>query len=76
MGVRLDEAEAFKWISRAAEQDEPDAQKMLGDMYNRGEGVKEDGAAALEWYQRAYRNGNGEAGRLADQIVHALELMI
>ena len=76
LGVRLDEAEAFKWISRAAEQDEPDAQKMLGDMYNRGEGVKEDGAAALEWYQRAYRNGNGEAGRIADQIVHALELMI
>lgn len=76
LGVRLNEAEAFKWIRMAAEQGEPDAQKALGDMYMRGCGVKANDALALEWYQKAYRNGNGEAGRLADQIIHAIELMI
>ena len=76
LGVRLDEAEAVKWFRLAAEQDEPDAQKALGDMYLRGEGVKADEIEALEWYRKASYNGNGEAGRLVDQMIHAHELMI
>jgi hypothetical protein len=76
LGVKLNEGAAFKWVRKAAEQNEPDAQKALGDMYLRGEGVKADEIEALEWYRKASYNGNGEAGRIVDQMIHALELMI
>lgn len=76
MGVKLDEAEAFRWISMAAEQGDPDAQKALGDFYHRGIGVKTDDSKALDWYRKAYQQGNGEAGRLEEQIIHAIELSI
>ena len=76
LGVRLNESKAFQWVRKAAEQNEPDAQKALGDMYLRGEGVKADEIEALEWYRKADRNGNGEAGRLVEQMIHAHELSI
>lgn len=76
LGVKLNEAEAVKWFRMAAEQGEPDAQKALGDMYYCGHGVKANDAEALDWYRKAYDNGNAEAGRLIEQIIHAIELMI
>ena len=76
LGVELNETEAFKWIYKAAEQGEPDAQKALGDFYSRGVGVEQDDVKALDWYRKAAQQGNGEAGRIEEQIIHAIELSI
>lgn len=76
LGVKLDEAEAAKWFRMAAEQGVSEAQKALGDMYLRGEGVEKSDAEALNWYHKAADQGDKEAERLAEQIIHALELMI
>ena len=35
-----------------------DAQRALGEMYEKGTGVKRDAAAALEWYYKAANQGN------------------
>lgn len=67
---------ALSWLRLAADHGHPDAQKAVGDIYSRGDGVKEDLGKALDWYRKAFYNGNGEAGRLEEQICHMLELMI
>jgi uncharacterized protein len=41
---------ALPWYRVAAERGLPQAQLDLGDLYLRGQGVKEDGAAALKWF--------------------------
>jgi len=48
-----DVKEAFKWLSRAAAQGNPDAQFILGQMYETGEGVWQNYAQAANWYRLA-----------------------
>ena len=67
---------ALSWLLKAAEQGDHRAMKRLGDMYYRGDGVKEDIGKALDWYRKAFHNGNGEAGRLEEQIIHVINLSI
>ena len=57
-GVRQNDAEAFRWFRKAAEQGDADAQNILGDMYLRGFGVREDRALAQEWFGKACQNGD------------------
>ena len=45
----------------AAEQDNADAQYLLGECYYRGEGVKRNYAEAVRWYRKAVEQGHAEA---------------
>ena len=60
-GVPVNDAEAAKWLERAAEQGMAVAQYRLGTMYERGRGVAADPARAVHWYQLAAQAGNRKA---------------
>jgi localization factor PodJL len=60
-GVAEDDAEAFRWISRAAQQGNAVAQYRLGTLYERGRGVSADAKKAHEWYLLSARQGNRKA---------------
>ena len=50
LGVINDDAEAFKWISKAADQNYADAQYFLGC-------VAEDRVEAVKWWRKAAEHG-------------------
>lgn len=52
---------AYQLIRPLAEQGDPDAQLMLGFMYDMGHGVPQDFAEMEKWYKRAARQGNTAA---------------
>lgn len=54
-------SEAFKQFSKLANNGDPDAQFMLGHMYEYGEGVPKDAAQALIWLKKAADQGNASA---------------
>ena len=54
---------AVKWYTIAAERDKGDAQYRLGEMYERGEGVKKDIDKAIMWYEKAADNHDQLAKR-------------
>jgi len=56
-----DFAEALKWVRKAAEQGDDNAQYFLGVMYRKGEGVSLDYAEAAAWYRKAAEHGNALA---------------
>jgi localization factor PodJL len=60
-GVAANEAEAARWLSRAAQQGEPLAEYRLGTLYERGRGVPADAKQATHWYELAARQGNRKA---------------
>ncbi len=60
-GVAVNEAQAAKWLERAAESGEPIAQYRLGTLYEHGKGVAADPAKATHWYQAAAMQGNRKA---------------
>jgi localization factor PodJL len=60
-GVPVNEANAAKWLERAAQQGLPVAQYRLGTLYDRGRGVPTDAAKAVHWYQLAAQAGNRKA---------------
>ena len=53
--------EAVKWFSKAAEQGDVNAQGMLGDCYNLGEGVSIDYQKAVKWWRKAAEQGDTDA---------------
>ncbi|MDD3295727.1 MAG: tetratricopeptide repeat protein [Candidatus Omnitrophica bacterium] len=52
-GLEKDQQEAFKWIRKAAEQNDAMAQGSLGFLYLYGLGVAPNTAEALKWYRKA-----------------------
>ena len=54
-------AEAFKWLSRAAERGYAMAQNNLGGMYANGLGVEKNEAEAVKWYRKAAEQGRAMA---------------
>ena len=60
-GGAANPAEAFRWLSRAAQQGQPVAEYRLGTLYERGQGVPADGAQAAHWYEMAANQGNRKA---------------
>jgi hypothetical protein len=48
---------AFELITPLAEQDNPEAQTMLGAMYINGQGVEADATKGLEWITKAAKKG-------------------
>jgi TPR repeat protein len=62
--LERDAAKAAQLYQRAADRGLPVAQKVLGDLYAEGAGVKRDFATACRWWGRAAMQGEGsEAAR-------------
>ncbi len=57
-GSAANPAEAFKWLSAAAAQNQAVAQYRLGTLYERGQGVAANAATAASWYVKAANQGN------------------
>ncbi|HEY2068183.1 MAG TPA: hypothetical protein VGG48_01410 [Rhizomicrobium sp.] len=60
-GTPVNEAEAARWLERAATQGDALAQYRLGTLYERGRGVPVDGAKAIALYSAAAKLGNLKA---------------
>jgi TPR repeat protein/S1-C subfamily serine protease len=56
-----DHTEAAKWFTMAAEQGLPQAQTVLGEIYENGDGVPKDAGKAAKWYAKAAEQGVAEA---------------
>lgn len=52
---------AVTWYRLAADQDEADAQFILGAMYANGRGVPQDYIQAYKWFSLSEARGNEEA---------------
>jgi len=57
-GIAANEAEAARWLARAAQQNEAVAQYRLATLYERGRGVPADAKLAARWYEQAAAEGN------------------
>src|SRR5712675_158125 len=56
-GVHKDDVEAVKWLRKAADQDNPVAERFLAEMYFKGRGVTADNAEAAKWLRKAAEQG-------------------
>jgi TPR repeat protein len=66
-----DDEKAVHWYREAAQQNHPDGEFGLGEMYAKGEGVDQDFEIAVEMYMRAAVNGHAQAQRvLANAYEH------
>src|SRR5712691_10891530 len=63
MGAPKDMDQAVRWTRMAAEQGLPEAEEVLGALYQRGQGVSRDAAEAVRWYRKAAEKGFAEAQR-------------
>ena len=68
-GVKENHEEAAIWFRKAAEQGNPEAQYVIGQMYYYGVGVKEDHAEALIWFRKAAKQGHIRARVLRDKML-------
>ncbi len=71
LGTARDEAEALRWIRRAAERDYPLAQYVLGVAYEEGQGVPQDFVQAQFWFNLATDklDAEGYEGELAEDAM-------
>lgn len=53
--------QVFSFQKRLAQQGNVKAQFILGEMYEKGRGVKRDPDTAILWYRKAEKNGNKKA---------------
>ena len=63
-GVRRSDTEAVKWLRKAAEQGDAQAQRALGACYAYGRGVRRSTEQAKVWLRKAVEQGDREAGGL------------
>jgi TPR repeat protein len=56
-GVARDQAEAVKWVRKAADQGYPMAQFSLANCYDNGNGVTKDPVEAAKWMRKAADQG-------------------
>lgn len=61
--------EAAAWFRRAAEQGDMNAQRSLGYMYAKGEGVPQNDAEALIWLRKAAEQGDLYSQRALDDML-------
>ncbi len=54
--VKINHSESFKWTRMSAEQDCPEAQRLLGHFYYYGLGVPPSQKNALHWWEKAAKN--------------------
>ena len=60
-GVGKDDAEAVKWLRKAADQDNPLGERYLAEMYFKGRGVQADNAEAAKWLRLAAEQGDPQS---------------
>ena len=60
-GVRQNDAQAFYYFHRAAQEDDPFAQNELAYLYASGKGTARNPAKAFKWYQKAADHGLASA---------------
>ena len=61
IAIKADHGEAAKWIRRAAEAGESDAQFNLGVLYHLGHGFAQDPSEMFAWWLKAANQGNADA---------------
>ena len=66
--VNGDYTRALEILRPLAEQDNVDAQVIIGMMYSNGHGVKPSISESIKWYQKAAENGDTEAQTLLGKI--------
>jgi TPR repeat protein len=54
---------AVKWLLLAADQRDPDAQRVLGNLHEQVQGGARDYVRALMWYKLAAMSGDTDAPR-------------
>lgn len=59
-----DDEKAVHWYREASEQQHPDGEFGLGEMYSKGEGVDQDLEFAVEMFMRAAVHGHAQARRV------------
>ena len=52
---------AYFWAEKAASNGDPQAQNLLGVLYQHGKGIGQDNNKAALWYERSARQGNAKA---------------
>lgn len=52
-GVPINVEKSVYWIKKSAEDGDAEAAQTLATFYATGDGVKQDDAEALKWYQKA-----------------------
>ena len=60
-GVEKDHAQALRWATKPAEQDDVMCAGMIAQIHYQGRGVKRDLPAALAWFKRAAALGDANA---------------
>ena len=60
-GVAKDDAEAVKWLRKAADQDNALGERYLAEMYFKGRGVPADTTEAAKWLRLAAEQGDAES---------------
>lgn len=61
LGLPVDHQAAVQWLRRAAHAGAADAEALLGDAYDQGDGVDRNAAKAQHWWQQAVQAGNHHA---------------
>ncbi len=57
-GVAVNHEKAFGWLSKAAAKGDPQAQYLVGFMYENGLYVASNTPEAVKWYKKAAKNGD------------------
>ena len=52
-------------LEKSANQDEPNAEFMLGNLYEGSFGTQRDDAKSIRWYRKAAKHDDTEAGAYA-----------
>jgi len=60
-GVTKDDAEAMTWFRKAADQDNPLAERYLAEMYFKGRGVPADNLEAAKWLRLSAEQGDAQS---------------
>jgi hypothetical protein len=58
VGIKNDDAEAFRWYQKAAALGNAEAMYNLGLMFEYGRGVQKDEAESTRWYRKAADAGH------------------
>ena len=59
--ANISEAKKFQWLYAAALLGDPESQFLVGAMYSKGTGTKEDDREALKWLKESAQNGYRKA---------------
>ncbi len=66
--ITRDDAQAARWLQRAAEQGDAEAEYLFGGMYFTGMGVAKDEDRGWEWFHKSAAQGYPQAKRLIDMV--------